>query len=651
MQNALYLTPDAKRLYNSLQPRVKDALKELPKRDQQLFELRLERYFQNLFDGLKPVYGRRSDFDTVVEELIVRLAEWYIARPEELKELDMERDLTSDWFQRESMIGYVFYVERFAGTLKGIEEHMDYLEELGANYLHLMYCLKPREGENDGGYAIEDYRNVDPKLGTIDDLEAVCRSLRERNISVCIDLVLNHCAKDHDWAKRAAAGEKHYQDYFYMFNDRVLPDEYEKTLPEVFPDFAPGNFSYYPEFDKWVWTTFNEYQWDLNWANPDVFMEIIDIMLYLANKGVEVFRLDAVAFMWKRLGTNCQNQPEVHDLLQAIRSCSKIAAPSVANKAEAIVSPDDLIHYFGTGRRYGKVSNIAYHNSLMVQYWSTLATRDTTLMTHNLQEFPRTPSSIAWGTYIRCHDDIGWAITEEDAEAVGLNGFLHRKFLSDFYSGGFPGSHARGAVFQENPKTQDRRISGMFASLAGLEAALESGDERLVALSIERILLGYALICGFGGIPLLYMGDEIGLLNDYSYEKNEDLAGDNRWMHRPYMDWEKAAQRSAPGTAEFRIFQGVRKIVGARKRTPHLHSYYDNVVVASGQPHIFTHVRLHPLGNMMAIYNFSEHHQRLGTELLQRYQLSQPYDQLEQRFIDVTLGTLNLAPYQRLWLI
>ena len=416
------------------------------------------------------------------------MAETYRDRPEALKALDIERDLTTDWFQRESMLGYVFYVERFAGSLNGIKEHLDYLEELGPTYLHLMKVIKPRADENDGGYAIADYREVDPKLGTVEDLENLCGVLREKSISVCVDLVLNHCAKEHEWACKARAGVEKYQNYFYMFDDREVPDAFEQTLPEVFPDFAPGNFTYYPELGKWVWTTFNEYQWDLNWSNPEVFLEIVDIMFYLANKGVEVFRLDAVAFLWKRLGTNCQNQLEVYDLLQALRACSRIATPAVAHKAEAIVSPDDLIRYFGVGRHYGKVSNIAYHNSLMVQFWSSLASRDTRLMTHTLAEFPRTPASIAWGTYIRGHDDIGWAITDEDASAMGLSGYGHRNFLSDFYSGQFPGSHARGAVFQFNPATGDRRITGTFASLAGLEVGLEMRDEKLIAYAIETHL-------------------------------------------------------------------------------------------------------------------------------------------------------------------
>jgi amylosucrase len=620
-------------------------------RDQDLFRARFEKHFQDLIDGLLPLYGARDDFEGFLERLVISMAETYLARSEELKVLDIQRDLQPDWFLQQSMVGYVFYTERFADSLKGIESHLDYLEELGVTYIHPMKTIRPRVGENDGGFAVLDYKDVDPILGSVDDLEHLCISLRHKGISICIDLVLNHCAKDHEWAVRAKAGEKKYQDYFYMFDDRTMPNEYEKTLPEIFPDFKPGNFVYYEDLKKWVWCTFNEYQWDLNWTNPEIFLEVIEILFYLSNKGVDVFRLDAVAFMWKRLGTNSQNQPEVFSILQALRACSNIATPAVIHKAEAIVSPDDLIKYFGLKEHYGKVSHLAYHNVFMVQYWSSLASRDTRLMTHVMKTFPLKPSNTSWGTYIRCHDDIGWAVTDEDAAAVGLDGFLHRKFLSDFYSGEFSGTHAKGGVFQFNPVTQDRRISGSAASLAGVENALELSDSKLLALSLERILLGYALICGFGGLPLLYMGDELGMLNDTSYLEHPDLASDNRWMHRPHMDWEKAEKRKQKGTLEFHLFNGVRHILNIRKQTPHLHAGLSSEIIDTGHPHLFAYARRHPLGNFLGLYNFTENVQYVSDGVLRELGLDKPLDRLEARLVDIMDGQLKLKPYARLWLV
>ncbi len=651
MRTLSALSNKARVTLESLQtPQLDEILNSLGMRDRQLFRLRLARQFSNLFDGLEPLYGARPDFATVLGRLVLKLAEFYRDRPEALKVLDLERELTPDWFQRPEMVGYVAYAERFAPNLAGVAEHLDYLEELGVTYLHLMSVLKTRAGENDGGYAVADYLAVQPALGTIDDLEALCGTLRGSGISLCLDLVLNHCADTHAWAEAAKRGDPHYQDYFYTYSDRVLPEQFERTLPEVFPDFAPGNFSYVPEMQRWVWTTFNTYQWDLNYTNPEVFLEVAGILLALANRGVEVFRLDAVAFMWKRLGTNSQNQPEVHMLLQALRACSKIAAPAVIHKAEAIVSPNDLVQYFGTGRHFGKVSNLAYHNSLMVQFWASLASRDTGLMAHVLRGFPPTPPTTAWATYIRCHDDIGWAVTDEDAAAAGLNGAAHRSFLSDYYAGLFPGSHAVGEVFQYNPATNDRRISGTFASLAGLEQALVQDDSYGVDLSIERILLGFALMLGFGGVPLLYMGDELGLLNDYTFSEHKSTRDDNRWLHRPRMDWAHAERRFETGTPPARIFAGVKHLIEVRRRTPQLHAGYQTEILDVPRQ-FFAYVRTHPLGNLLAVYNFTEHAQVLPLSELGLYGFSELTDQLTRHRATPRDGLLELPPYARLWLV
>jgi amylosucrase len=287
----------------------------------------------------------------------------------------------------------------------------------------------------------------------------------------------------------------------------------------------------------------------------------------------------------------------------------------------------------------------------MVQYWSSLASRDTRLMTHVMKEFPAAPSNTAWNTYIRCHDDIGWAVTDEDAADVGLNGFLHRKFLSDFYSGEFEGTFARGGVFQFNPVTQDRRISGSFASLAGLETALEATDERLIDLAIKRILMGHALICGFAGIPLLYMGDELAMLNDYGYISVPEHTADNRWLHRPRMDWKKAEKRHEQGTLEARVFEGVQHIIRARKRTPHLHASIRSEILETGHPHVFACVRKHPLGNLLCLYNFTEGDQWFRAQWLRDLEVDTPFDVLGGRVVAVVGDHLQLKPYQSLWLV
>ena len=635
-----------------IEPTLENRLSEsLPAYQKNLFLLRLQRHFQDLYDGIQFVYGHRADFPSFIERLILLMADQYIACPENLKQRQTESMIWPDWFQHECMIGYIAYADRFAGGLKGIESHIDYLSELGVTYLHLMPFLKPRQGENDGGYAVANYREVDPRIGNIDDLASLTSKLRERGIRLVADLVINHVADDHDWAVQARKGDPRYTEYFITFPDRGLPDQYERTLPEVFPATAPGNFTFVPGMSRWVWTTFNNYQWEVNWQNPEIFLEFVDIILFLANKGVEVFRLDAIAFIWKRMGTDCQNQPEVHSITRALRAVMRITTPGVIFKAEAIVGPNQLMHYLGTGRYYGKVSDLAYHNSLMVQYWSSLASRDARLMTRALSRFPTKPSNTAWATYIRCHDDIGWAISDEDTASLGWDGFAHRKFLSEFYSGGFPFSFAKGGVFQENPQTGDRRISGTTASLAGLEFAIASKDEKAVSLAIERILLGHALILGYDGIPLIYMGDELGYLNDYGFSEIPEHASDNRWLHRPKMDWKKGERRKDVGTIESRIFNGLQKLISVRKRSPQLHAQIPAVVIDSGHPHIFTHLRPHPSGNLMCVYNFSEFYQTLGPGIFDAYRIFSAYDLITERVASAWDRLVHLAPYDRLWLV
>ncbi|MDX2004805.1 MAG: alpha-amylase family protein [Meiothermus sp.] len=606
-------------------------------------EARIRRFFPELETAVREVF---PDADLVLARIAKVLSSNLKARPLELQALDLERVHAPDWFLRPDMHGYIAYADRFAGNLKGVARHIDYLKELGIKYLHLMPLLLPREGENDGGYAVADYRKVRADLGSMTDLKNLCTKLRHEGISVCLDLVLNHVAREHPWAQAARRGDPKYRNYFYIFPDRTIPDQYERNLPEVFPDFAPGNFTWDDEVQGWVWTTFNSWQWDVNWSNPEVFVEYLDLILWLANKGVDVFRLDAIAFTWKRMGTNCQNQPEVHALTQALRAAVRIGAPAVAFKAEAIVAPEDLIAYLGTQEHYGKVSELAYHNTLMVQIWSSLASRDTRIFTQALMRFPEKPASTGWTTYLRCHDDIGWAISDVDAALQGFNGAAHRRFLSDFYKGDFAGSFSRGMHFQENLETGDRRTSGSAASLAGLETALESGNGRLINLAVERILMAHAVFIGYGeGIPLIYMGDELGMLNDYDFVRDPAHKDDNRWLHRPKMDWHKAERRRFEGTVENRIFYGIKGLLEARARTHQLHAAFPTRPLWQSNPHLLVLEREHPEGTLVQVYNFSEDGQPLPWETLKAEGIVYPFDHITQ-----AAAPSWIPPLGRLWL-
>ncbi len=627
-------------------PSVADLLRGEPLHDQVVFEARLRRYWPDLVAGLTGAYPQHAM--EMAERLVEIAAASFRQRPTELRLLDLRRHADPQWFQHPRMVGYATYADLFAGDLRGVGEKVDYLSELGVTYLHLMPLLKPRPGQSDGGYAVMDYRAVREDLGTVDDLRDLATTLRSRGISLTLDLVLNHVAAEHSWAQNARAGDRFYREYFYLYADREIPDAYERTLPEVFPDFAPGSFTFDAEAQSWVWTTFNSWQWDLNWSNPEVFYEFADLICWLANLGVECIRLDAIAFIFKRMGTNCQNQPEVHAITQALRTVARIAAPALIFKAEAIVGPADLAPYLGVGKHAGKVSDLAYQNSLMVQIWSALATKDTRLFVTAMNRFPAKPPTTVWGTYLRCHDDIGWAISDEDAAAVGLNGHEHRRFLADYYAGSYPMSDARGLVFQENLQTGDRRISGSAASLAGIEAAISTNDQGHLDLAIRRLLLAYQIVLGFGGLPLIYMGDELALRNDYDFVDDPEHADDNRWVHRPAMPWGLAERRHDRDALEHRMWHGLRRAITVRASLPSMDASVETEVMDPVNPAVLVFVRNFPTQTLVGLYNLSPDEQSLPRWVVSLGNWAR------EALTDTTPlgdGPIKLRGYQAMWLV
>ena len=623
-----------------------------PAADRTVFLQRVTRHQPDLRAGLAEVYGE-ARADELCDRALAIATAGFLARPADLRLLDLRRHVEPDWFQQPHMLGYAAYTERFAGDLRGVADRIPYLRELGVTYLHLMPLLLPRPAPNDGGYAVRDFRRVREDLGTMDDLAVLSRALRAAGISLTLDLVLNHVAREHPWAQAARAGDERHRAYFHLFADRTMPDAYEATLPEVFPDFAPGSFSWDDELAAWVWTTFNEWQWDLDWSNPDVFCEIADVVCFLANQGVECLRLDAIAFLWKRLGTTCQNQPEVHAVIQALRAVARIAAPALVMKAEAIVGPDDLLAYLGTGRHHGKVSDLAYHNALMVHVWSTLATGDARFMSRALRRFGAKPVTTAWATYLRGHDDIGWAIDDHDPDAAGLgwDGAAHRSFLSDWYAGAFPGSPARGLVFQHNVATGDRRISGTAASLVGVEEAQAAGDPGRLDAAVARLLVAHAIVFGEGGVPVVFMGDELALCNDHGYLDVAEHAADNRWVHRPVLPADAVGRRHDPGTVEHRTFTGLRHLARTRAGLAAMHAAVPAEHPEPPTPGVHVVVRPHPGEPLVALYNVSSGVEVVPAAAVRDALRGAGWGREHLRGADVSLADdLRLTPHAAWWL-
>ena len=608
------------------------------------FLSRLDSHFPRLFQLLDRLYGDHQNFYDNLVSLLELMTKSWITRPIALKELDRKRENNLTWFKDHQMIGGVCYVDLFAGDLEGIRRKIPYFKELGLTYLHLMPLFRSPEGENDGGYAISSYRQVDPQIGTIAQLSTLADELRAEGISLVLDFVFNHTSDEHDWAIKARQGDELYQNFYRMFPDRTMPDAYEVQLREIFPDEHPGAFTYFKDIDKWVWTTFHSNQWDLNYANPTLFNRMAGEMLFLANQGVEVLRLDAVAFIWKALGTNCENLPEAHQIIQAYNAIARIAAPSLLFKSEAIVHPDEVAKYI-----HPNECQLSYNPLLMALLWNTLATREVNLLQYSMEKRFGIPEECAWVNYVRCHDDIGWTFSDEDAASLGINAFDHRQFLNAFYTGRFQGSFGRGLTFQENPKTRDARISGTCASLAGLEKAVNKETEAEVDLAIRRILLIHNVILTIGGIPLIYLGDEIGTLNDLSYRKDPAKKDDSRWVHRPKADPHKYNLRNDPVSIPGRIFSGLQNLIRLRKSTPLL-SGNDSIFIDSGNPHVFGYLRQGNYQQVLILNNISDFPQQISKAILQRYGIGWQYQDLisGESFSDD--ADLTLAPFQYRWL-
>lgn len=552
------------------------------------------------------IYGNHNAGSTQFAALIENLIIGHKQRTIELQQKDQAKANQGVWFLSNQIAGMSLYVDRFAGDLKGLPTKLAYLKKLGVNFLHLMPVFESPAGESDGGYAVSDFRKVDARFGNMEDLKNVQKNMQEQDMFLMIDIVLNHTSHQHEWAQKAKAGELEYQDYFYMYNDRQIPDQFEHTMPEVFPESAPGSFTYVKECNKWVMTVFHNYQWDLNFTNPAVFNAMLNNILFYANLGVDILRIDAPAFIWKQLGTTSQNLPEAHTLLRLIKQCVHIAAPGMAILGEAIVAPKEIMKYFGTEAFTAKECDVAYNATQMAVQWDALATGDTRVMLAAQEDLQQKPLGTTWITYTRCHDDIGLGYDDSMIAAAGFNAYEHRKFLKDYYSGNHPISDATGALFSVNPKTQDARISGTLASLCGLEKAINQTDAVAIDRSIAKIILMQAQSIFLGGIPMLFYGDEVGYTNDYSYLNDSGKSYDNRWMHRPIIDWDKNAKIDEENSIEERIFSATQRLIQIRKKLTVLADQKNCTWLTPHNIHVAGFLRANENKSVYCLFNFSK---------------------------------------------
>ena len=628
-------------------------LSGLSKKDATTFTRRLKEHFPRLFDKYTYVYGHQYDCYFHLQKLVEILRDGLKSRKPALKKLDNERLKNPLWYRDEQQVGMACYVDLMGPTLNDLHDKIPYFKSLGVTYVHLMPLYDAPKGDSDGGYAVSDYRKVNPTLGTVKDLEKLASALQKEGINLVLDFVFNHTSDEHAWAKAALAGEKQFQGYYYLFDDRTIPDQYEHTLREIFPQVRRGSFTFNEQIEKWVWTTFNSFQWDLNYSNPEVFNAITSEMLFLANIGSAALRLDALAFIWKELGTNCENQEKAHVLIQAFNCCLQIVAPAVVFKSEAIVHPDEVLKYIDKDE-----CQLSYNPLLMALLWNSLATRKTRLLTRSMKKSFSISENCTWVNYVRCHDDIGWTFDDAVANELGINAFDHRHFLNQFYTGRFEGSFANGVPFAENPSNGDCRVCGSLASLCGLEGALKSNDSKGIDDAVKRMMLLYGITFSIGGIPLLYSSDEVGKLNDYSYRFDDTKKHDDRWVNRIAVtraDTELALGNTPPAnpteTASLRVFSGLRKMIAIRKQNA-IFGQSSTQILDADNHHCFAFLRENTQGHkLLVICNFSEHPQTIQRSLLATLKGASSRDLLTDETVEMNASPLLLEPFQQMWLL
>ena len=560
-------------------------------------EAELTQLYRELYHNDMAAFDRFADM----------LYDAYTARPEALKLMDRAREAHGDWYKGHDLVGMLMYVNAFAGTLQGVREKLGYIEDCGVNYLHLMPLLESPKGRSDGGYAVSDFRKVQPELGTMEDLYTLAMDCHERGIAVCLDFVMNHTSEDHEWAKRARAGERDYQDRYFFYEGWDIPNAYEQTVPQVFPTTAPGNFTWCEEAHKVVMTTFYPYQWDLNYANPAVFQDMTDNMLNLCNHGVDVIRLDAVPYIWKALGTNCRNLPQVHTLVRMMRMVCEIVCPGTLLLGEVVMEPSKVVPYFGTVDR--PECHMLYNVTTMATLWHTVATGDVRLLQHQMGQVFALPKEYTFLNYLRCHDDIGWGLDYPYLRQFGQEEVPHKRFLNDYLTGYFPGSTARGELYNDDPRLMDARLCGTTASLCGIEAARQREDDGALEKAVRLDEMLHAFMFTLSGVPVLYSGDEVGRENDYGYHRDPFKKEDSRYLHRGDMDWALADQRKDETTVAGRLFTALQRMEGLRAQHPVFDDEADTWLLDTGNDAVIGIGRYYRGQKLLAVFNFSRQEQ------------------------------------------
>ena len=592
---------------------AKKAQKEKEESDR-IFMERLGRHHDELRWLYMELYGN----DDMFAELCSQMKRYYDERNGKLKALDIQREKAGEWYRGRNMLGMMMYIDNFAGNIKGVQEKLSYLEKCNVNYIHLMPFLDSPKGRSDGGYAVADFRKVKPELGTMEDLAELAEKCHEKGISLCMDFVMNHTSEDHEWAVKARQGDGEYMSRYFFYADPSIPQEYEKTVPQVFPTTAPGNFTYLPELGHYVMTTFYPYQWDLNYRNPRVFNEMMYNFLYLANQGMDIIRIDAVPYIWKELGTNCRNLKQVHTIVRMMRMIGEIVCPGIVLLGEVVMEPDKVAPYFGTVEK--PECHMLYNVTTMATTWNTVATRDIRLLRKQMDIVCALPREYTFLNYLRCHDDIGWGLDYATLKTWGMQEVPHKKYLNDYFQGRTEGSVSRGELYNEDPATGDARFCGTTASMCGIESAGFEQDEEKMSKAIEKDVMLHAYMFTQSGIPMLYSGDEVGQVNDYSYREDPDKAPDSRYIHRGRFNWDLADNIADKDSVQGRLFRMLDKLEAIRRKEPVFNTDAEVYTKDYSDTSILWVVRKAEGEELHAVFNFSDQDKEVWMPEIRMYE-------------------------------
>lgn len=564
-----------------------------------------EKRFRRHLDELRWLYIELYDNYEMFDELCDMLSVFYEERNDSLKISDQSREKDSEWYKKNDMLGMMFYIDNFAGNMKGVKEKLDYIDSCNVNFIHLMPFLDTPKDRSDGGYAVSDFRKVQENLGSIDDLKALTNACHDRNINVCMDFVMNHTSEDHEWAKKARQGQKEYMDRYFFYDSYDIPQQYEQTVPQVFPTTAPGNFTWLPEIEHYVMTTFYPYQWDLNYKNPCVFNDMMYNFLYLVNCGIDIIRIDAVPYIWKELGTQCRNLKQVHTIVRMMRMIGEIVCPGVLLLGEVVMEPAKVAPYFGTVEK--PECHMLYNVTTMATTWHTVATKNVKLLKKQLDIVSGMPKEYVFLNYLRCHDDIGWGLDYDSLRQDGMEEVPHKKYLNDYFLGLTTSSTSRGELYNSDPTTGDARFCGTTASMCGIEAASAAQDEEALEKAVKLHVMLHAYMFMQSGIPMLYSGDEIAQLNDNDYKLIPEKAPDSRYIHRGQMIWENAKNISDSRTVEGKVFQGLYNLEQIRKTEKVFYSDADFWTIETWTPEVLCICRCYGDEKLIGLFNFSEY--------------------------------------------